>query len=28
MSEFSKQHQVITMVALAEDVKSAISSDR
>ncbi|CAH7326602.1 conserved exported hypothetical protein [Vibrio chagasii] len=28
VSEFSKQYQVITMVALAEDVKSAISSDR
>ncbi|CAH6948735.1 conserved exported hypothetical protein [Vibrio chagasii] len=28
VSEFSKQHQVITVVALAEDVKSAISSDR
>ncbi len=28
VSEFSKQHQVITMVAFAKDVKSAISSDR
>ncbi|PQJ48683.1 hypothetical protein BTO12_24985 [Vibrio splendidus] len=28
VSEFSKQHQVITVVALAKDVKSAISSDR
>ncbi|CAH6801907.1 hypothetical protein VCHA36P166_110002 [Vibrio chagasii] len=28
VSEFSKQYQVITVVALAEDVKSAISSDR
>ncbi|CAH6823264.1 conserved exported hypothetical protein [Vibrio chagasii] len=28
VSEFSKQHQVSTVVALAKDVKSAISSDR
>ncbi|CAH7090881.1 conserved exported hypothetical protein [Vibrio chagasii] len=28
VGEFSKQYQVITVVALAEDVKSAISSDR
>ncbi|CAH6937067.1 conserved hypothetical protein [Vibrio chagasii] len=28
VSEFSKQYQVITVVALAKDVKSAISSDR
>jgi len=28
VSEFSKHYQVITVVALAEDVKSVISSDR